>query len=52
MRTAGRFAGPTPMGTVEGTYAVKGNVIRVTITSKPMLAPCGAIEGRIRKYFG
>jgi hypothetical protein len=50
--SAGRFAGPTSVGTVEGTYAVNGNVVRVTITSKPMLAPCGAIEARIRGYFG
>ena len=49
--TAGRFAGPTPIGPVEGTYAVTGHVVRVTITSKPMLAPCGAIEARIRGYF-
>lgn len=49
--TAGRFAGPTPVGTVEGTYVVQGNVVRVTIASKPMLAPCGAIEARVRKYF-
>jgi len=50
--SAGRFAGSTPVGSIEGTYAVKGNVVRVSITSKPMLAPCGAIEARIRKYFG
>ena len=49
--TVGRFAGSTPVGTIEGTYAVNGNVVRVTITSKPMLAPCAAIEARIRKYF-
>ena len=49
--TAGHFAGPTPVGTVKGTYAVHGNVVRVTITSKPIVAPCGAIEARVRKYF-
>lgn len=49
--TAGRFAGPTPVGTVEGRYTVHGAVIRISITSKPMLAPCGAIEARIRQYF-
>ena len=48
---AGRFAGPTPVGTVEGRYAVQGAVIRITITSKPMVAPCGVIESRVRKYF-
>ena len=49
--TAGRFAGMSPIGPVEGRYAVQGAVVRVTITSKPMLAPCGAIEARVRKYF-
>jgi hypothetical protein len=48
---AGQFAGPTPVGTVEGRYAVQGAVIRITITSKPMIAPCGVIESRIRGYF-
>lgn len=49
--TGGQFSGPTPLGSVEGRYAVHGAVIRITITSKPMLAPCGAIEARIRGYF-
>ena len=47
----GRFSGSSPVGTIEGTYSVMGTVVRVTITSKPMLAPCGAIEARVRKYF-
>jgi hypothetical protein len=49
--TAGRFAGNTPVGPIEGRYTVQGSVIRITITGKPMLAPCGAIEARIRQYF-
>ena len=49
--TAGRFAGTSPVGTIEGQYAVQGSTVRITITSKPILAPCGAIEARIRKYF-
>ena len=49
--TAGRFAGPTPVGTVEGRYTVQGTAIRITITSKPLLAPCGAIEAKVRQYF-
>ena len=48
---AGRFSGESPVGPVEGRYTVQGGAIRVTITSKPMLAPCAAIETRIRKYF-
>jgi len=49
--TAGRFSGASPVGPIEGRYTVQGAAIRVTITSKPVLAPCGAIEARIRKYF-
>lgn len=48
---AGRFAGPTPVGQVEGRYTVQGNVIRITITSKPIVAPCGVIEAKVRRYF-
>jgi hypothetical protein len=48
---AGQFSGASPVGAIEGRYVIQGAVIRVTITSKPMLAPCGAIEARIRKYF-
>ena len=48
---AGRFSGASPVGPVEGRYTVQGASIRVTITSKPMLAPCGAIEAKIRQFF-
>jgi len=47
----GRFTGQTPVGTLEGIYLVEGSVVRVTITSKPMMAPCGTIESKIRGYF-
>lgn len=48
---AGRFSGNTPVGTIEGTYAVVGDKLRITITSKPMMAPCSMIEARIRGFF-
>lgn len=48
---AGKFAGTSALGDIEGTYVVKANVIRITISSKPMLAPCGMIESKIRQYF-
>ena len=50
--TAGRFTGKTPVGSIEGSYVVQSTEIRVTISSKPMLAPCGMIESKIRSYFG
>ena len=49
--TAGHFAGSSPLGPIEGRYTVQGTTIRITITSKPMLAPCGMIEAKIRGYF-
>ena len=49
--TAGRFSGNSPLGPIEGRYTVQGSAIRITITNKPMLAPCGAIEAKIRNYF-
>ena len=49
--TAGRFCGNSPIGAIEGRYTVQGAAIRITITNKPMLAPCGTIEARIRNYF-
>jgi hypothetical protein len=49
---AGHFAGQTPLGMIEGRYTIQGASIRITITHKPMLAPCGMIEARVRQYFG
>jgi hypothetical protein len=48
---AGRFSGASPVGPIEGRYTVYAETIRITITSKPMLVPCAAIEERIRGYF-
>lgn len=48
---AGRFVGNSPIGPIEGRYTIQGAAIRITITNKPMLAPCGAIESKIRQYF-
>ena len=50
--SGGTFSGPTPVGTIEGKYAVRGNVVTVTITKRPRLAGCDVIEAKIRKYFG
>ena len=43
--------GASPVGPIEGRYTVYAETIRITITSKPMLVPCAAIEERIRGYF-
>lgn len=49
--TSGAFSGPTPVGMIEGQYLVRGDVVTITITSKPIPAPCGIIESEIRDYF-
>ena len=49
--SAGTFTGPTPVGSIEGKYVVRGNVVTVTITKRPRVAPCDVIEAKIRKYF-
>jgi hypothetical protein len=49
--TSGSFSGPTPLGRVEGQYLVRGNVVTITINSKPIPAPCEIIESEIRNYF-
>jgi hypothetical protein len=39
------------VGTIEGRYSVEGNVVTVTITSRPKVVACGKIEGKIREFF-
>lgn len=50
-RTSGVFSGPTAVGRIEGQYLVRGHVVTITITSKPIPAPCGIIVSEIRDYF-
>ncbi|HEV7347544.1 hypothetical protein [Telluribacter sp.] len=48
----GVFAVPAKVGTVEGNYAIQNNVLRVTITKKPFIAPNSMIEDALRRYLG
>lgn len=48
---AGTFSGSTLVGKVTGKYTVSGKVVTITITDKPLLAPCSTIESKIREYF-
>ena len=50
--SAGMFSGSSPVGAIKGTYQVAGNVVTITITDRPWLAPCGTIESKIRSYIG
>jgi hypothetical protein len=42
--TKGDFTVPTPFGSVAGAYAVDGLYVTITITQKPFLLSCAAIE--------
>lgn len=44
---SGRFAA---LG-VEGSYAVSGAEVSVTVTRKPAFAPWGLVEAELRKFF-
>lgn len=50
--SGGKFSGTSPVGAIEGTYTGSGNVLTVTITSRPRVAPCGTIAERVRGFFG
>jgi hypothetical protein len=48
--STGEFTVPSPVGDVKGSYAVVGNLLTVTITEKPFIAPYSMIEDALRKY--
>ncbi len=45
----GNFNLPTPVGTIEGTYSVNDNELKIDITKKPMMLPCSMIESELEK---
>ena len=59
-RAAGRsagveFAGDDAQGTfkgvAEGSYRVAGGKVEITVDKKPMIAPWGMIESKLRELF-
>jgi hypothetical protein len=42
--SGGDYTLRTPLGTIQGTYAVTGSVVVFRIAKKPTLIPCGLIE--------
>ena len=49
--SSGSFSVSVPiLGKIEGAYTIKGQTINVTITKKPGLLSCGAIESQLKKY--
>jgi hypothetical protein len=45
----GNFNLPTPVGAIEGSYAVSANALKIDITKKPMMLPCSMIESELKK---
>jgi hypothetical protein len=45
----GNFEGDTPLGKFEGSYAIEGNDITITIDKKPFLISNGMIKDEFEK---
>lgn len=45
--SSGSFAGSG----VEGAYHISGQIVTITITKKPFMAPMGLVESKVRSYF-
>jgi len=45
----GNFNLPTPVGAIEGNYSVSNDELKIDITKKPMMLPCGMIESELEK---
>ncbi len=43
---SGRFSGPA-----EGSYAVDGAAVKITVDKKPMIVPWGMIEAALKDLF-
>ena len=50
--TQGNFSLPTPVGRIDGSYTIAGQVLSITITHKPGLVSCGRIEKELRERIG
>jgi hypothetical protein len=49
--TAGSFSVLLPIeGSVEGTYTIDGQTVSITVTHKPLLLPCAAIENYVQEH--
>lgn len=52
----GQFSGNSSSGSfagsgVKGAYHISGQIVNITITKKPLLAPMSLVESKIREYF-
>ncbi len=41
---SGFYSVPTPVGSIEGSYAVSGQTIQIDVLEKPLLLACSLIE--------
>ena len=46
----GTFSVSSPMGSIEGRYAVTGQVLSVAILEKPKIVSCGIIKTMLESY--
>jgi hypothetical protein len=44
---SGFYSVPTPVGSIEGSYAVSGQTIQIDVLEKPILLPCSLIEMKL-----
>lgn len=49
--SAGTFS-VSVLGNISGSYTISGQVMEVTIESKPMFIPCSQLESFMKKQFG
>ena len=45
---AGFYSVPTPVGTIEGSYAVSGQSIQIDVLEKPIYLSCALIEKTLK----
>ncbi|MBC7383410.1 MAG: hypothetical protein H7296_10550 [Bacteroidia bacterium] len=49
--SSGNFSTPTPLGEIIGNYMLNdSSPIHITISKKPFLVSCKAIEGKLNDY--
>lgn len=52
----GQFSGDSSSGSfagsgVKGAYHISGQIVTITITKKPLLAPMSLVESKVKEFF-
>lgn len=50
--SSGTFSVPAGLSKVKGIYEVKANVLKITITNKPIYVSANMIETMLKKHIG